>query len=264
MINIEQINGKTKTKFIGKKIHFYKSIDSTNLEAMRLIEAGNASSGDIVLAETQTSGRGQGENNWVSPNGNLYLSIITATKPSETTNLLTFVAGLAVLVTIKSLYGINIQLKWVNDIIFNNRKLGGILTEAKTNSSTSIIVTGIGINLNCIVSNVTESHFAPISLGEILSKKIEVNEFVAEFIENYENFFDLYQKDLESLRYLWKKNSYTLNKRISFTENNITYNGKAINIDKNGFLIVDVYTIKNKTIKSTKDSNIVYLTQVAD
>ena len=259
MLSIDEIKLKTNAKFIGKKIHLYDEIDSTNLEAFRLIEAGNASSGDIILAKSQSNGKGQGQNSWISPKGNLYISIISVTKSTQYTHLLTFVAGMAVVSALKSLYGINVQLKWVNDIVFDFKKLGGILTEVRTNGSISSVITGIGLNLNHKVVNLNNPLFSPISLAEILDKDISINEVVAELIENFENYINLYHNSPQSLIYLWKKNSFTLGKEFLFSENLITQNGKAIDVDENGFLIVDTCYSETKIIKCTKSSNIVYL-----
>lgn len=258
MLDLSFINENKKSKFIGKKIHYYSEIDSTNIESMRLIEAGKASSGDVVIASTQSSGKGQGQNSWISPEGNLYISIITAIKAVQSTNLLTFAAGLAVISTLQSLYNIKAELKWVNDIVFNNNKLGGILTEARTNGQTSVIITGLGLNLNHIVETTTNKDFPPISLCQILAKNIDINAVIIELLENYEGYIDLYKNSPESLLYLWKTNSYTMGKEILFADDNTIYNGRAIDVDMNGFLKIDVFDGSYKYAKCTKRANIKY------
>ncbi|MFH0702052.1 MAG: biotin--[acetyl-CoA-carboxylase] ligase [bacterium] len=202
LINPEEIKANLKTKFIGKRIIYYDSIDSTNLEAFRLIENFKAKHGDLILTKKQTTGRGQQSNEWHSPSGGLYLSIITVSKVTESLNFITFVSGISCQEAIKSVSGVEAGLKWVNDIIINNQKLGGILTESITRGKISTQVSGIGINVNSKVANTTNK-FQPISLMELTGNQVNINLLIAEICNFFEKYFDIYQHNSSKIMEKW-------------------------------------------------------------
>ena len=138
-----ELNG-LKTRIVGKRILFIEEIDSTNEEARRLAKLGEKE-GTVVIAASQTKGKGRAGNRWVSPNGGLYISIIL--KPYVSSSglpIVTLFSAVAVVRTIRGLTKLNASVKWPNDIIISGRKVGGILCEA----AKSFIIVGIGINLN--------------------------------------------------------------------------------------------------------------------
>lgn len=128
------------------------STESTNRDAVVLAEHG-AVHGTAIIAETQTMGRGRLGKTWDSPPGKgLYCSIIIRPRltPEEFPHL-TFVAGLAVAEVVQQLYRLDPGLKWPNDLYFNNRKCGGILTESSSlnnSAANRFAVVGIGLNIN--------------------------------------------------------------------------------------------------------------------
>ena len=149
---------------------------------------------------------------------------------------ITILTSVAVLSAIKSVYNLDVKLKWVNDIILNDLKVGGILCESQINLNTNIIdnmIVGIGIN-------VKEFDFPP-SLKNIATSienntniKISRNELISEII----NFFDLYFIDNKNYLNLYKENSYVLGKDITIIQNDRQFFAKAIDIEDNGALIV--------------------------
>ena len=118
-------------------IHYIKQATSTQHAARRLIEVGIAKMGDVVVADQQTSGRGRFGRSWISPRGGLYVTAILPTDP-----LLSLKAGLA-LVRILRAASIPAGLKWPNDVLVDDRKIAGILTESDGVHS----LVGIGLNL---------------------------------------------------------------------------------------------------------------------
>jgi len=118
-------------------IHHIERTTSTQLEARKLIAEGSAKSGDIVLANEQTAGRGRFGRTWISPNGGLYATVILPDTP-----LLSLKAGLAVVRALRSV-GLDAGLKWPNDVMMEDRKIAGVLVE--TDGDRSLV--GIGLNL---------------------------------------------------------------------------------------------------------------------
>jgi BirA family transcriptional regulator, biotin operon repressor / biotin---[acetyl-CoA-carboxylase] ligase len=127
-------------------LHIYETLPSTNQTLWELIKKG-AKPGSVVIATQQTAGRGQRGHQWYSPVGGLYLSYTLAPNiPVAESCQLTLRSAWGIATVLRN-QGIPVQLKWLNDLVLDNRKLGGILTETKVNKGmiTQAIV-GVGIN----------------------------------------------------------------------------------------------------------------------
>ncbi len=138
------------TQRIGRHIQCAVETDSTNLHAYRWAEEG-AEEGAVVVADSQTAGKGRLGRSWESPAGvNLYCSVILrpAILPVEATQI-TFLSAVAVVRTIEAVTGLIPQIKWPNDILVHGKKVAGLLNEmsAETDGVRFVIV-GIGININ--------------------------------------------------------------------------------------------------------------------
>jgi BirA family transcriptional regulator, biotin operon repressor / biotin---[acetyl-CoA-carboxylase] ligase len=134
----------------SETIHYFRSTTSTNEMAMKAALEG-AEEGSLFIADEQTAGRGRGGHSWHSPAaGGLYVSILLRPTMNPTDVLwLSLIAGLSAHYAIDSVLGISPDLRWPNDIMLGNRKLGGILTEMHADSThVRHVVVGIGINVN--------------------------------------------------------------------------------------------------------------------
>ena len=134
----------------GQPVYAYATLGSTNDEARRLAEAG-APGGLLVLADTQTAGRGRQGRRWLTPAGSaLALSLVL--RPSLTAEhaaRVTMLAGVAVCEALEQLAGVQAGLKWPNDVLLDGRKAGGILVEsALSGAHLDYLVLGIGINVS--------------------------------------------------------------------------------------------------------------------
>jgi BirA family biotin operon repressor/biotin-[acetyl-CoA-carboxylase] ligase len=146
---IDELRRARATARIGRTIHYFDSVDSTNTVA-RTLAADGAAEGTVVIAEEQTKGRGRLGRTWVSPPfRNLYISIIlrppiTATEAAQ----LTLVAGVAVAEAVCD-WAPQVAIKWPNDIVIDGRKVAGILTEMEADDGrVHFVILGIGVNLN--------------------------------------------------------------------------------------------------------------------
>lgn len=153
---IEQISQALRTTHIGRRIHLFPEIGSTNAEAQALAQAG-APHGTMVLAECQTAGRGRLGRTWFSPPGkNLYASVIVRTDglviPLQTwLPWVPLSSALAVAQAVQAVTGLSLQLKWPNDLLRDDRKIGGILCESTIASATdATVIIGIGLNVNVL------------------------------------------------------------------------------------------------------------------
>lgn len=151
----ETIRAHLKTRELGATLSVQKEVDSTNRVLTDLARAG-ASHGTVVVAESQTAGRGRLGRPWVSPRGvNLYASILLARAgASGTITWIPLLAAVAVAQAITTLTGLSPKVKWPNDVLVSHdgagRKLAGILVEAVNSGGTGeqAVVVGVGINVN--------------------------------------------------------------------------------------------------------------------
>lgn len=133
-------------KIIGKKIIHYNKIDSTNDEAKRLMGKG-AGEGVVVIADSQTKGRGKPGSGWFSlPKAGIYLSAIVKPhkNPKEIASI-TILGARAVVRVIQNVSGLNAEIKLPNDVMLNGKKVCGVLVERLASGQ---IIIGIGLNVN--------------------------------------------------------------------------------------------------------------------
>lgn len=139
-----------KGTLFASRIHHYFRTGSTNTNAMNAAAAGEPE-GAIFVAEQQTAGRGRSGHSWASQRSvGIYCSVILrpAVSPSDSL-LLSLIAGIAVAEAIEQTTGLHPDLRWPNDVLFGQRKVGGILTEMNAEpTGVRHMVVGIGLNVN--------------------------------------------------------------------------------------------------------------------
>ncbi|MEN6291910.1 MAG: biotin--[acetyl-CoA-carboxylase] ligase [Methanobacterium sp.] len=187
-----KLKDKLSTDYIGKEIHYFREVDSTNEVAKKLAREG-APEGTIVIAESQRRGKGRRGKKWISPLGGAWLSIILRpnTLPINAPQL-TFIAGVAAAQTIKEEYGLDAGIKWPNDVLIDDKKVCGVLTEISTEIDTiDYIVTGIGIDANIDVNLLpSELQDTTTSLKSELNQDISRMILVQKFLGNFEAMYD--------------------------------------------------------------------------
>jgi len=137
-----------KTKFLGRNAIYHKCIDSTQIEALREIE-NNIPNGTIIMADIQTNGIGTHGRTWYTTDKNniAFSFVIYAQCKIEKLEGITIEIAKTLVEVIKDLYNIQLQIKSPNDIVYNNRKIGGILVQNKLSGEfVKYMVVGIGIN----------------------------------------------------------------------------------------------------------------------
>lgn len=134
------------TSELGQPLYWYNTLDSTNTQLWRLLEQGTPT-GTVVIAAQQQAGRGQWGRTWLSDPGGLYLSVALAPQmPALQSAQLTLATAWGIATELRS-HGLPVELKWPNDLMLQDRKLGGILTEtAVRGGMIDRAVIGIGIN----------------------------------------------------------------------------------------------------------------------
>ena len=244
MIFTNLIEANLKTNTIGKHIEYYTRLESTNNEAWELINEG-ISSGTLIITDNQISGKGRKGNEWKSqPGKSLTFSIIYHPKklPIDKIGLLSIITGISILDGLKEL-NVNAGLKWPNDIVLNNKKIGGILCETKIQKNNiEWIIIGIGINVNeskdDIDSNLTK---VASSLFIELGQNAQRERVVANILNNLELLFQRFEYDLINFDISQEWNKYCIhhNKKVSFKKNNILHYGIFKNITNDGDCIIE-------------------------
>ncbi|MFH1782760.1 MAG: biotin--[acetyl-CoA-carboxylase] ligase [Candidatus Omnitrophota bacterium] len=227
-----------KTNIIGKKIYSYKEIDSTNDAAYRLALSGEKE-GSIVISESQTKGRGRLGRNWVSPKDKgAYFSVILRPDimPRET-SFITLFSSLAICKTIREKIGLSAVIKWPNDVLINNNKICGILTEMNGETDKiNFVIIGIGININ------TKKELLPEGASSLMEEKgsfIPRVDLVKEIFRNIDRYYKHFIDEKRGLILReYKTLSAILDKRIKVSYHNRLIQGHAIDIDNEGALII--------------------------
>jgi len=177
-----------KTKFLGKNSIYYSKIDSTQSEIWRLIENNTTPNGTLVFADIQNKGMGTHGRVWHTDEANniaFSFFIKTNCNIQKLDGITIKIANIIVNI-FKEQYAINLQVKEPNDIVFNNKKIGGILTQTKlVNEKVKYIVVGIGINTKKEKFTDDIKHIAT-SIKKEFKIEVDTKKFIAEFCNRFE------------------------------------------------------------------------------
>jgi BirA family biotin operon repressor/biotin-[acetyl-CoA-carboxylase] ligase len=226
-----------KSGEIGHQVYTFLSLTSTNDQALKMVQTGT-DHGTIIVSKTQTKGRGRGNNIWFSEPGGLYLSIILRPNLNYERSLpLALVVGLSVAQAIESIADLKVTTRWVNDLMIDNRKVGGILLETESETDRpAFFIAGIGINVNQTSFPVNESI---TSLRLATNKKFSRCEVIKAISKELEKNYQLFLKQRFSvLREEYKSRCSILNQTVTLMVGAEKFKGKAINIDEDGKLVL--------------------------
>ncbi len=216
------------------RIHHFKEIPSTMGIARDLARNG-AAEGTIIIAESQSHGRGRLDREWRSYEGGIYLSIIL--RPQITPAYaprINLMAAVTIARAIKDLFNLKAELKWPNDILIGGKKVCGILAEINAEMDrVNYINLGIGLNANSIISRHEEN---AISLRELLGMEISRKELCYSVLRGIAEMQTLLTE--AELLEEWRELSSTLNREVRITASGESIVGRAIDIDDHGALII--------------------------
>lgn len=204
------------------KILRYKTVRSTNDICKKLSKRTHE---DFwVIADSQTNGYGKYGRPFVSPNGNIYMSYHFNCKMNNfNIDLLSIITGITILYSIKQILGIEIQLKWINDLMYRDKKVGGILIEADYNKNVTI---GIGINL--FKPKETDSHIG--GLCDVLNRDAK-NSIIENIISNVP--INIFNRQINWITE-YKKFNYLKNKYVQLRLGTKEISGKVVGFGPKG------------------------------
>ncbi len=172
---------------IGREIFRFDTVESTNDTAKELL-GDRAREGTVIVAERQVSGRGRHGRAWASPPGGLYCSIVLTPDPRHV-QLLNLVSGMPVVKALRH-WSVLATLKWPNDVVFRDRKIGGILCEGVHRHDTFYVVAGIGVNTNVPLDRLpAEAGGGATSLKAETGTEVSNDEFLEYMLREYEKVY---------------------------------------------------------------------------
>ena len=242
-----EIKEDLNTKFLGNRIYYFDTIDTTQNFAMKIASEKNED-GSVVISKKQTGGRGRMKRKWKSPVGGIWMSIIINPKFDVTyTTLVPIATSLALCIAIEKILKINTKLKWPNDITLKKKKVAGVLINVSMISNQiENMVLGIGINFK-INPNELENSIKKTpnfyGVGTLVKKNQSMTPLIKQFLYELENVLQLINSgQIKKIRNGWTKRSSTIGRNVSIVTNEGRISGKAIRIDNEGGLIIS----KNK------------------
>ena len=242
LLSYQEIEPYLNTKFIGRNIQYFDTIDSTNKKTKEIAE--ESTDGTVIISEEQTLGRGRLGRNWSSPKGkSLLISILLKPniEPSKVSNI-TLVGAVALIKTLED-FDIQGLIKWPNDIIINGKKIAGILTELSAEiNQVNYVVMGIGVNLYTNEEEFPEDirHKAGSILSET-GKTINRKKFTGKFLNCFEKYYQEYflGNNFDEIIKISKERSILMGKEVKIVGRDYSYEAKVLNITEKGHLLIE-------------------------
>ncbi len=241
ILSKSEIASRLQTSWAGREIRFYEEISSTNIEAKKLAEEGEPH-GTLVVADKQNAGRGRRGKTWESPAGSsVYMTILLRPEfPPDKASMLTLLMALSVRNAVADVSGMEVQIKWPNDIVLHGKKICGILTEMSAELDyIHYVVIGVGINVNQKTFP-EEIHVTATSLFMESEKKYVRAALIERSMYYFEQYYDQFL-EIQNLEGIWSEyNKYLINieKRVRVLDPKGEFEGIAVGINNLGELLV--------------------------
>ena len=240
--NEETISKEINTKWAGKTVHFAKETDSTN-EWCKRMSKEHAEHGTLAVAEFQSAGKGRLGRKWTAPEGSSVMMSILL-KPEfepQYASMLTLVMGLSVAQAVCEL-GVEVSIKWPNDVVVSHKKICGILTEMGVqDGKIREVVIGVGLNVN-LKEIQDELKDKATSLYLETGKTYDRNRLIGLVMEKFEINYEKFVQTCDLSMMLDDYNMLLANKSqpVRVLDKISPYEGVALEIDKDGALLVRV------------------------
>ncbi|OGN91696.1 MAG: biotin--[acetyl-CoA-carboxylase] ligase [Chloroflexi bacterium RBG_13_48_17] len=230
------IESRLNTKFIGRRLYYYQRLATTMKTAKELAKKGTVE-GTVIIADTQTAGKGRLGRTWVSPEGSLAISIILNPSLNNLPQLV-MIASLAVVRTIKKVAGIQAQIKWPNDVLIKGKKVCGILIENEVKGyKVNFAIIGIGINVNLDPLVFPKIADIATSLSHELGAEVSKAALLSTLLPELEQLYLDVQAGAPIYRE-WQKNMGMLGSRIQVKTGEAIEQGTAETVTENGSLVL--------------------------
>ena len=267
-LNVHAIHSHLTTRSLGRRIELHERLDSTNREAVALGQAG-VEHGTLVLAAAQTAGRGRMARTWFSPPGtNLYASLVIrstvdAQRLAAWLSWLPLMAALGAAEAIEAVGPLSIGVKWPNDLLINERKVGGILCESGTATGGGPFqVVGLGINVNGVPEDFPEDlRGMATTLRHESGGFIDRNRLIAQVLQELESCLEEFlQRGRERIALAYRRRCTTIGRTVkALLADGTECIGVAQAIDLDGSL-----TLVQPSLKGNRAAPVVRQLRAAD
>lgn len=239
-----EIAAGLQTQTVGRDIRCFDKIDSTNLRAWQLGEEG-AVEGTVVIADSQSAGKGRLGRFWVSPAGvNLYLSLLLRPPlPPRDAPQLTFLSALAVARAVEVASGMRPTMKWPNDVLLGGAKVAGLLNEMSAETERiNFLVLGIGVNLNMDAEQFpSQLRYPATSLLLASGRRVARVSFCQILLAELDRLYRRYLVEgFAPIRAGWEEYFSLVGNRVSVDCTSHVVDGKVIGIDVDGALLLQL------------------------
>lgn len=239
----------------GRQVHYFQTLESTNALALEMGRAGQKS-GTVLVAETQTKGRGRLGKGWESPAGaGLYCTVIL--RPAIALAQLariTLAAGLATALAIDEVSGVVSRIKWPNDVLIGGQKVAGILVECQmTAGEEPLVAVGVGINLQTSYAKLPDELRARatsllLASGRVIGRGV----MLAALLRRVEAMIvRLEQNDFAGILDEWRTKDATAHKKLTWlTSDGQIVHGTSLGPDQEGLLVIRDHSGKHHHVLS--------------
>jgi len=242
------------SRIIGRKIFSYLRVTSTQDKAKKFAQKG-LPEGTVIIAETQTEGKGRMGRRWVSPRGGIWLSVILRPEiaPMEVPRM-TIIGSLAVAKAIAELTNMEVKFKWPNDVLIRSvaggafKKVCGVLTEMVSGTGrVNYVITGLGINVNNRIPATLRAK--SISLKDAIGRNLPKRKLLRKMLEKFDKYYiDFKKRGMGPILKEYKSMSAVLDKEVNIECPDKIIEGKALDIDEYGALIVQTDNGRKRVI----------------
>jgi BirA family biotin operon repressor/biotin-[acetyl-CoA-carboxylase] ligase len=223
-------------EFAGREssIHYFSELSST-MDMAKDLARKNCPDFTVVIAGRQTKGRGRLNRQWLSDDGGLYFTLVLRPDiPLPMSSRVNFLASLTLARVLRDMYQIEAAVKWPNDILVDDRKLSGMLSELEAEADRVFFINiGMGINVN---NDPTRVEPGAISLKNMLGREISRVRLLSRFLDEFEE--RLKNAEFENIISEWKQYTVTLQRQVRIVTQREVTEGLAVDLDENGALIV--------------------------
>ncbi|MCR2043640.1 biotin--[acetyl-CoA-carboxylase] ligase [Anaerosalibacter massiliensis] len=248
-----EVENYLDTKFIGREIHYFNTIDSTNIKAKEI--AQEETEGTVIISEEQTLGKGRLGRSWASPSGKgIWMSIILKPHidPMKVAKI-TQVGAAAVSLALEDL-NIKSYIKWPNDIVMNGKKVCGILTEMSCElNMINYVIMGVGINVNLNKEDFKgEIEKIGTSIKVETGKEVNRKKLLGFFLNRFEKLYTTFvnEDNFKDTLGICRDKSILIGREVKIIRGKDEQKGKVIDISDEGELLVDYGDNKIEKIMS--------------
>ncbi len=236
IVNAATIVTGLETRFIGRNFLYFDTVTST-MDIARSHAISSAPEGTAIFAEMQTRGRGRLKREWLTPKGNIAVSIILY-PPKNYVSQLIMLSSLAVKNAIQHVTGLDCRLKWPNDILINEKKVSGTLIETKMQiDKLDYAIIGIGINVNMEITQQKEISGFATSLAHETGHTVPRSVLLPVLFKEMEHLYTS-SRGNQSLFSEWKANLGTLGQFVQAHHAGSSFEGVAEDVETDGTLLI--------------------------